>query len=221
VVSSLRRSATRVLEATSCGAISTTIRAGTTQLSREPLAKKKDFPHTPQPGDLLLIADASGVELATVANAGGLTITLTQPLIRAMRPATAPWENVARVRYYSVALNDPATHQTALRPLRLAEVAGAFPGGSLTQLALDKSYEGLAPGTVVALASRSSAARNSVRGISTAPRRARWVVGTWQSMSSVRLCAKNDIAVANATVEASVMRANLESPKNTRPSAMP
>ncbi|GAB3764901.1 hypothetical protein GCM10028796_20960 [Ramlibacter monticola] len=151
VVSSLRRSATRVLEGTACGAITTTIRAGSTQLWREPLGKKKDFPHTPQPGDLLLVADASGVELATVASAGGLLITLTQPLLRAMRPTVAPFENVARVRYYSIAPDDPATHQTWLRPLRLDEVPGAFPGGERTRLTLDKSYDGLAPGTVVAL----------------------------------------------------------------------
>jgi hypothetical protein len=150
VVASLRRSDTRVFEGLACGAATTTQRAGQTVLARESLGKKKDFPHTPAPGDLLLAADASGVELLTVASASGLTITLAQPLSRALRPVAQSFDGgIARVRYYMVSLNDPAAHKTALRPMLLQELAGVFAGGR-TVLPLDKAYEELAPQTVVA-----------------------------------------------------------------------
>ena len=152
VVASLRRSDTRVYEGTACGAATATQRAGQTVLERDSLGKKKDFPHTPAPGDLLLAADASGVELLTVASASGLSITLTQPLARALRPVAQSFDGgVARVRYYMVALNNPATHQTPLRPMLLQELAGVFAGGR-TVLPLDKAYEALAPQTVIAYA---------------------------------------------------------------------
>lgn len=150
VVASLRRSATVVYEGIACGSTTSTQRAGLTVLYRAPLGKKKDFPHTPAPGDLLLAADASGVELLTVASASGVSITLTQPLARALRPVEQPFDDgVARVRYYMVSLADPAAHRTALRPMLLNELAGVFSGGD-TVLALDKAYEGLGPQTVVA-----------------------------------------------------------------------
>lgn len=157
VVASLRRSATRVLEGTSCGATTNTIRAGTVVLTRDLTAKKKQFPHTPSPGDLLLLADASGVELATVASAKGETITLTQPIARALRPVQQSFETQARVRFYSIALHNPAIHQTALRALRLSELNGVFVGGH-TVLALEKAYDGLTPQTVVALGDGSQSA---------------------------------------------------------------
>ena len=150
MVAALRRSATRVLEGRSCGATTLSIRVGSTLLLREPLAKKKDFPHTPAPGDLLLIADASGVELVTVASAAGALINLAQPLLRALRPVATAFDTTPRVRYYSVAPADPATHQTTVRPLLLGELSGVLVSGN-TLLTLDKSYDGLTPGTVVAL----------------------------------------------------------------------
>lgn len=150
VTVSLRRSATTVLEGTACGATTTVQRAGQSVIHRDALEKKKDFPFTPAPGDLLLAADAIGVELLTVASAKDLDITLTQPLPRALRPVERPFDGgVARVRYYMISLNNPATHQTTLRPLLLGELAGVFSGGR-TLLALDKTYEELAPQTVVA-----------------------------------------------------------------------
>ncbi len=150
VVTSLRRSSTRVLEGTACGSTHNTIRAGTTVVSRDIFSKKKDFPHTPEPGDLLLLADASGVEMMTVASVFLGAITLTQPTSRALRPVIQPFETQARVRYYFISLNNPATHQTALRPLPLSELAGVFVGGR-TVLALDKAYDGLIAQTVIAL----------------------------------------------------------------------
>jgi hypothetical protein len=151
VPSSLRRSQTRVLEGTSCGGTTATVRAGTTVLYRDNLGyKKKDFPHTPEPGDLLLLADASGVEIATVASASGQVITLTEPTTRALRPTARPFDEVPRVRYYMIAPNDPATHQTALRPVLLNELSGIYVSGD-TVLTLDKAYDGLAPGTALGL----------------------------------------------------------------------
>jgi hypothetical protein len=151
VPSSLRRSKTRVMEGTSCGGTTSTVRAGTTTLYRDSLGyKKKEYPHTPNPGDVLLLADASGVEMATVASVSGNAITLTQPTTRALRPTSRPFDEVARVRYYMLAPNDPATHQTALRPMLVGELAGIYQGGA-TVLTLDKTYEGLAPDTVVGL----------------------------------------------------------------------
>jgi uncharacterized phage protein gp47/JayE len=159
VNASLRRSATRVLEGTSCGRSSSTIAAGTTTLIRESLSgKKKDFPHTPDPGDTLLIVDAAGAEMATVAQASGNVITLTQPTVRAFRPAGHAFDQNPTVRFFYVAPNDPATHQTTLRPVRLRELTGVYAGGH-TILTLDKTVDRFTIGSAVALGdgARSSA----------------------------------------------------------------
>jgi hypothetical protein len=148
--SSLRLSQTRVIEGTACGSTTSAIRAGSTVLYRESLENKKVFPHTPKPGDVLLIADASGVELATVASAEGIVIVLTEPIVRALRPTQRSFDQMPRIRYYMIDINDPAAHQTALRPMLLNELPGIYQSGD-TVLALDKSYEGLTPGTVVGL----------------------------------------------------------------------
>lgn len=150
VPASLRRSATRVLEGTSCGYWASSIGAGTTVLTRATLdGKKKNFPHTPAPGDTLLIVDAGGVEMATVAQADGILITLTQPIARALRPTSHLFDTTARIRYYCLG-TDPAPHQSVLRPLLLGELDGTFNNGH-TVLALDKSVDAFAPDTVVAL----------------------------------------------------------------------
>ena len=151
VPASLRRSKTRVLEGTSCGGTTSTVRAGVIELYRDTLGyKKKDYPHTPDPGDLLLLADASGVELATVASVTLNAIVLTQPTTRALRPTSRPFDLVARVRYYMLKPNDPSTHQTKLRPVLLGESPEIYQNGD-TVLTLDKTYEGLAPGIVIGL----------------------------------------------------------------------
>ena len=147
---SIRRSASRVLEGTSCGYFTGTIRAGATQLERTTLSKKKDFPHTPAPGDLLLIVDASGVEMATVAKAEGTTITLASPVPRALRPAAHAFDPSPSIRYFMVAPHDPATHQTPLSHVRLDELSDVYVGGD-TVLLLDKSVDAFAAGGTVAL----------------------------------------------------------------------
>ena len=150
VVAPLRRSATRVLAGTACGSTTGTLRAGITSLTRDRSELSDDLPHTPQPGDRLLLADAAGVEMATVASAKGFQILLSQPLPRAMRPVALAADTVARVRYYAIAADETGTPQNLLRPMLLGEVGGVFSGGQ-TVLMLDKSHDGLAPGTVVAL----------------------------------------------------------------------
>ncbi len=149
--SSLRRSTTRVLEGTSCGYSGSTVRAGSTVLTRESLSsKKKDFPHTPDPGDLLLMVDASGVEIATVASVFDTEITLTQPTPRALRPVAHAFDPYPTVRFFSLKPNDSATHQSTLRPLLLGEVTGVYSAGN-TVLALEKSIDGVAVDSVVAV----------------------------------------------------------------------
>ena len=142
VIASLRRSATRVLDTTHCGSSTGTQRTGSTSVVRDHQL------HDPEPGDLLVIADAGGVELHTVASVDGQAIHLAQALTRALRPFVQAGERLARVRYYSVALNNPLARQSALRPMLLQELA-PFANGQ-TVLSLDKSHDGLTPQTVVA-----------------------------------------------------------------------
>lgn len=148
---SVRRSATRVLEATSCGYTTSTVRAGSTELARASFSgKKKDFPHTPDPGDLLLMVDASGVELATVASASGTQIILTQPTTRALRPVAHAFDPSPSVRFFYLDPNDGATHQTTLRPLLLGEVGGVYDSGNTTLL-LEKTVDAFAVDSLVAV----------------------------------------------------------------------
>ena len=149
VVASLRRSSVRVYEGISAGQIGTTVRAGATELVRDSVKFKKDFPHDPNPGDLLLLVDANGVELATAADTVGGTIYLAGPLPRALRPTAHAFDSNPTVRIFIVVPNDPAAHVTALTPVRLGDLAGVY-GGGHTVLDLDGTYEELTAGTVVA-----------------------------------------------------------------------
>lgn len=146
VIASLRRSSTRVLDTTRCGSSTGTQRSGSTAVLRDhqPAGSNRD----PDPGDLLVVADAGGVELHTVASVDGQHIHLAQALTRALRPFVQAGERTARVRYFSVALNNPLARQSALRPMLLQELT-PFVNGQ-TVLALDKAHDGLTPQTVVA-----------------------------------------------------------------------
>ena len=146
VTTSLRRSATRVLAGTACGGWTNVVGAGATYLVREPLgAKLENSAHIPAAGDTLLIADAGGVQMVSVAKADKISFTLAQPLLRALRPASH-----APIRFYAVAANDPATPQTTLRPVLLGDLDGVYAGGD-TVLALDRSLDAFGAGSVVAL----------------------------------------------------------------------
>lgn len=150
VIASLRRSSTRVLATKKCGDYGLTLRAGSTVL---PISG--GGPHQPAPGDLLLIVHAGGVELGTVAAATNYAIVLAQPVARALRPrakvaANAHTMVTAALEYFSVAFNDSGASQTRVRPLLLGSLPGIY-SADQTVLALDKSYEGLTPGMVLAL----------------------------------------------------------------------
>jgi predicted phage baseplate assembly protein len=147
VVASLRRSSVRVYEGISAGQISDTVRAGATELDRNAIKNKKDFPHDPNPGDLLLLVDASGVELAIAAGTLGSTIYLAQPLTRALRPVGHAFDPFPTVRIFIVAPNDPAAHVTKSTPVILGDLPGT---GGCTVLDLDRTYEELTAGAVIA-----------------------------------------------------------------------
>ena len=68
---------------------------------------------------------------------------------------------------------------------------------------------------------RESQSANSCRAIGRAPKRARCSVSCWQSMSGMSIRASMATSLTSATLDASVSRANIDSPKNIRPIATP
>src|SRR5450432_539402 len=73
----------------------------------------------------------------------------------------------------------------------------------------------------VEFTNRDNAAANSRRRIGRAPSRARWEVCCWQSIRGTSCRRRMSTKCANATLEASVTRANMDSPKNILPTATP
>ncbi|HKY01877.1 MAG TPA: putative baseplate assembly protein [Burkholderiales bacterium] len=149
VPTSLRRSATHVLKGVPCGLVATRVRPGSIVLTRMQTVG------TIYIGDYLLISDAQGVELASVAGLSGNDIYLSQPTTRALRPFIPQNQfsllsNHSAVFLYRV---DPdlSGPQRAVRPLRLNELSGVYQGSN-TELELDKAYEGLLPDALIALA---------------------------------------------------------------------
>ena len=145
VPASLRRSATRVLRGTFCGRWGGVIRPGDASLPRE-----RNFTRSPLPGDLLLIVDASGTEIATVAQVSGPYIMLAEPLTRALRPVRNAFDHYATIRFHSVTPDSATARQSALRQVLLGELRGAHVGEH-TVLTLDKSVDAFSIGTPVAL----------------------------------------------------------------------
>jgi hypothetical protein len=155
VPSSLRRSQTLVLKATPCGGTSSTIRVGTAELTRDPIEREhQNRGNRPQPGDVILIADDSGIEITRAATADANTITLVEPTLRALRSSyrgdPRGRDITGYTRYFMLAPDAPSTPRTTVRPMLLNELSGIYQSGD-TVLALDKSYEGLMPGTVIGL----------------------------------------------------------------------
>ena len=62
---------------------------------------------------------------------------------------------------------------------------------------------------------------NSARGSSRPPNEARWAVRCWQSMVAMPRSRQKATSAASAIFEASVRCANIDSPKNIRPSETP
>jgi len=111
------------------------IQAGATEL--EVHAVRHDV--SAAPGDLVLLGTQGTVELARIASVSGKSYQLVDPVSRAYPNG---------VGLYAVSLPDPETGQggspnTALAPLRLDP--------SLTEIELDKSYDGLTPGSLVVI----------------------------------------------------------------------
>src|SRR4029079_11285606 len=67
----------------------------------------------------------------------------------------------------------------------------------------------------------SSNCEKALRGISRAPSEARWAVACWQSITRTPWPRRRSTRATSAAFDASGARVNMDSPKKTRPSAMP
>ncbi len=68
---------------------------------------------------------------------------------------------------------------------------------------------------------RESSAANTCREIGRAPNRDRWAVSCWQSISGMSSRLRSETRLISATLDESASRANIDSPKNMRPIAIP
>lgn len=141
---SLRRSQTRIYRATSAGYLHAVVRRGAASITRATNSQ----PGGPdvEAGDHLLLSDATGVERVLVAGRAGATITLAEPVPRAMIPAPKagmdPTVELHRVRLPGTGVSGASAH-TDVAPVRLA--------GSETELVMEAAYEGLEPGAALVL----------------------------------------------------------------------
>lgn len=145
----LRRSQTELLQARWCGQSWSPVRAGSTELHRAPRGHQV-YPHTPAAGDLLLIEDAGGVELVTVAAVGASQILINEPLARTLRPGANSVDNNLVLRYYALDPDSAATLRSAAAPVLLQELPGVYSGGA-TLLELDRACDALVSGSSVAV----------------------------------------------------------------------
>ena len=67
----------------------------------------------------------------------------------------------------------------------------------------------------------ASSARKRARGISRAPKLSKWGVVTWQSIKAKSNFCRYLTRATNATLEALLMRVNMDSQKKQRPSETP
>ena len=63
--------------------------------------------------------------------------------------------------------------------------------------------------------------RAAARGMLRAPKLSRWRVGIWQSINAKPHSRSRSTSVTKPTLDASVARLNIDSPKNSSPIAMP
>jgi hypothetical protein len=142
----LRRSVTRVFAGTPCDDWTDIISAGAFKVRR---ATSRMPP--PAPGETLLIVDDVGVEMFTVAEVGSSDFTVAQPVPRALRPSRRfTTSSRAIIRYFKVSLNSATTPQTVALPVLVGDGPEIYAGGNTT-LALDRSVDAFAVGTVVGL----------------------------------------------------------------------
>lgn len=170
----LRRSQTELLQARWCGQSWQRARAGATELPRSPRGHEP-YPHTPAPGDLLLIEDASGVEVATVAAASGGQILLNEPLSRSLRPGVNGSDTNPVLRYYALNPDSAATLRSAAAPVRLRDLPGVYVDGD-TVLELDRACDALVAGSRVAVSDGTRCHAAVVAAVDTVDKRSRVVL---------------------------------------------
>jgi hypothetical protein len=148
----LRRSATEVLAGSWCGQTGQTIRPGAQVLPRSP-AGHTPYPHTPQPGDMLLIEDSLGVEVALLADVSASSFTLAEPLLRGLRPPPYWPGQPGLIHFHAVSPDQAGTSRSALAPVLLQDLPGAWLAGAggHTRLTLDRSLNELPLGSSVVL----------------------------------------------------------------------
>lgn len=131
----LRRSGMRIYRAPIVGSVSSTLPAGA-----DAIGDSAFVPGMPEIGQFLILAHGLGHEAAVVTAKGIRGIRFAPPLSRELQGSPSP------VLLYAVAPSDPPT---AVPPLVLEDLPGVYGTGN-TVLELDRAYEGLVPGVVVA-----------------------------------------------------------------------
>lgn len=170
LIAALRRSATRVARAKEVGLAHGRIPPGATQISLH----SGYTGEPPQPGDYLLLSDAAGVELTTVAGFDSTTLILAQPVLRAMRPMARSASGHPAIGVHRVPA-DALASAVHVRPLRLDELSGVYQGG-MTTLQLDRVYEELVSGGVVALSDGNRCSAHTTSSVSASDDRTQLVL---------------------------------------------
>ncbi len=148
LAASLRRSDTEVLAGALCGEWGGTERAGATHITRNRSGPGSAVAlHT---GDTLLVVDAGGIEIATVAQTSADEIYLAAPLTRALRPTRHVGDAAHKLRYFVVRPQLASQSRSAARVMRLGDLANVYQGGQTVML-LDKTVDAFDEGSVVAL----------------------------------------------------------------------
>jgi hypothetical protein len=152
LISPLRRSSARVYPGRFLGFVIGALEPAPTEL----LLYYHPSTVLPEPGQLLLFADARGVELATLAGTSSTTtidatkrattLHLAQPLPRFLGSTFA--RAFVRAAVFGVAPTDPGVPVSALTTVHLGDLSPYVDGN--TVLNLDRTYEELASGAVVA-----------------------------------------------------------------------
>lgn len=151
LIAPLRRSATRVTRGELVGHVTGRIRPGTTSFAYVAATGSS----TPQAGDLLLLADDMGVEIATVALVANGAMVLSSPVMRAMRVSRQfhhgggfTLSGVDGIYLFRIRATDPP-HTSVARAQLLSDLPSIYQSGQTT-LELEKTYEGLVAGALVA-----------------------------------------------------------------------
>ncbi|HEX7048861.1 MAG TPA: putative baseplate assembly protein [Longimicrobiales bacterium] len=153
---SLLRSETRIYRGATAGHTDLVVRRGAMSIPRSLIAGED-----PEPGDHLLISDASGVERVTVARTDGYTIHLAEPAPRAFHPVEQMHSHATvelhRVRLPREGVTTGISTYAIPSPARLT--------GAEQTLTLDRTYEGLEAGALLVLHDGTHTAVNRVESV--------------------------------------------------------